>query len=388
MGDETGRKTTAKEPARADREPTQSRTVPDTAPHSDVSSSGFDFVELDEAYENAATAQRALIERRKIGVDEVLGNLQEADSPTLADELLKTLAIAALGFASGGITAAITAKLGLKEAFVLGTAMQTALDDGLKDASTKIAGKLAEVDGHSKATFFASQKEGLVVLGASTEKALSAEKRHSKDEIKSATGADQAAMMAKKVKGAKQLMTATDASGDFARQFQYQHSLGRWLSAQSQGKLGSFAGTGSNLEDAVDMSPKDHFGRKGTPGVVYVAIGSQPARRPFDVSGARIKVSGMTSAARERIKNTPIKDLGVPIVVSGYIYDGRLDQMLISNNEIAFGKNENGQSWVNGDRDAIDGLLKAANKTNELEAARVIIDEDIGKATLESGTVL
>lgn len=369
----------------------------ESAPASDMSPTKegpIDFAALDEAYENASIAQNEVMNRRAIGVREVLGNLNEADSPSLADELLKTLAIAALGFASGYVTAAITAKLVAPAAASLANAVQTALDDGLKDATTKVAGKLASVDGQSKATFFASQEEGLESLRSSALRKLTAEKKNAKDAVKAAGTADQAKVMAEKVKGAEGFDAASVKMADTGRQVQYEQSLAKWMNAMSQGKLGTAPDNlngGTDLGKSVGMSPEDHYKRQGAEGVIYVAFGMHPAARPFRVNGERatIRVAGMTSAARDRIKNTPIKNLGMPIVASGYIYDGFFDGLSVSmgDNEVAFGKNESGTVWAKGHDDALAGLRKAGGKDSAVDAARVIIDEDIGLATLEHAAV-
>jgi hypothetical protein len=349
-----------------------------------------DFAALDEAYENASIAQNEVMNRRAIGVREVLGNLNEADSPSLADELLKTLAIAALGFASGYVTAAITGKMVAESAVVLANAVQTALDDGLKDATTKVAGKLASVDGQSKATFFASQEDGLESLRTAALKQISAEKKAAKGAVAAAAPAEQAKVMAQKIKGAEGFDSAATKTAETGRQVQYEQSLAKWMNALSQSKLGQ-AHDGTALGDAVKMTPKDHYAREGAQGVIYVAFGQHPAARPFTVTGHRatIRVAGMTSAARDRIKSTPIKDLGMPIVASGFIYDGFWDGLSVSmgDNEIAFGKNEGGHVWYQGHNDAIAGLKKAAGKDDAVAAADLILREDIGVATLENATV-
>lgn len=347
---------------------------------------GVDFAGLDAAYDKAENANAALMERRAIGIREVLGNLQEADSPDIADELMKTLAIAALGLASGYVTAAVTGKLIAESAVALTNAVQTALDDGLKDAVMKVGAKLAEVEGQSKPTFFASQEEGLVSLKQSAADKIADKKLAAKGKVTATAKDQQAAELSRQIAGADQFRTATNATADSARNIQYQQSLAKWMNAQSQSKLGQTTGGNTDLGKAVDMSPTDHYKKQGAGGVIYVAFGQHPASRPFAVSGKRstIKVAGMTSAARDRIKNTPIKDLGMPIVASGYIYDGFFDGLSVSmgDNEIAMGKNEGGGYYAYGASDALAALAKAANKSSAIEAAQVILDEDIGKSTL------
>jgi hypothetical protein len=349
----------------------------------------IDFTELDEAYEHASIAQNEVMNKRAIGIREVLDNLNETDPPSLADELMKSLIVAALGFASAGITAAIAGKIvgdaTKLSAQALNNAIQTALDDGLKDAATKVASRLASDEGSSKGAFFASQGDALESLRATALRTIATTKKHAKQDVQNATPDQQAERLSEKTRTARQFDAAASASAETARQIQYQASLSRWMNALSQGKLGQ-AGGGTDLDKSTEMSPKDHYARQGAQGVIYVAFGQHPATRPFAVSGKRgtIKVAGMTSAARDRIKNTPIKDLNMAIVASGFIYDGFWDGLSVSmgDNEISFGKNENGRVWVTGHSDAMSGLKKAANKSTPADAARVILDEDIGKSTL------
>ncbi|MDQ3365154.1 MAG: hypothetical protein M3680_06980 [Myxococcota bacterium] len=374
-----------KEPAKD--APPKTTDAPAAAPPTTAPAAGLDFAALDAAFDKAENAQDALMDRRAVGVREVLGNLNEADSPSLADELLKTLAIAALGFASGYVTAAVTAKLAASASVALANAIQSGLDDGLKDAATKVAGKLAEVDGQSKPTFFASQEEGLIVLKQAAADRITDSKLAAKGKVKAAAPEAQADEMSTHIKAAEQFRTAANLTAEAARQTQYQQSLSKWMNALSQSALGQSEGGNTNLGKAVGMTPTDHYKQQGARGVIYVAFGQHPASRPFAVSGKRatIKIAGMTSAARERIKHTPIKDLGMPIVASGYVYDGFLDGLSVAagDNEISFGKNEGGGVWVKGDSDAFEALKKAANKTSASEAAEVILNEDIGISTLE-----
>lgn len=349
----------------------------------------IDFTELDEAYEHASIAQNEVMNKRANGIREVLDNLNETDPPSLADELMKSLILAALGFASGGITAAIAGKIvgdaTKLSAQALNNAIQTALDDGLKDAATKVASRLASDEGSSKASFFASQVDALESLRATSLRTIATTKKHAKQDVQNAAPDQQAKQLSEQTRTARQFDAAASASAETARQIQYQASLSRWMNALSQGKLGQAEG-GTDLDKSTEMSPKDHYARQGAQGVIYVAFGQHPATRPFAVSGKRgtIKVAGMTSAARDRIKNTPIKDLNMAIVASGFIYDGFWDGLSVSmgDNEIAFGKNENGHVWVTGHSDAMGGLKKAANKSTPADAARVILEEDIGKSTL------
>jgi hypothetical protein len=350
---------------------------------------GLDFAALDSSFEMAEHAQAAVMDRRAIAVREVLNNLNEADSPSVTDQILTNLAVTALGFATGGISMAIANKTVLAEAVSITNAVQTALDDGMKAAIGAVQAKMNE-GGSSKATFFAGQEEGLVGMKQASVDKISHEKLTAKTKVKSASKDTQANVMSEQTKGADQFRAAANATGETARQLQYQSSLGKWMNAMSQTALGA-GPDGTKLGKAVDTSPTSHYKQQGEQGVIYVAFGQHPASRPFAVDGSRntIKVTGMTSAARDRVKNTPIKDLGMAIVATGYIYDGFFDGLSVSvgDNEAGLGKNEGGHIWWKGHDDAAAGLRKAANKTDTISAATVILNEDIGMLTLANAHV-
>lgn len=384
MGDEKDKKPPGKtEPAKAGAT-TETKAT-------ETSAGAVDFATLDEAYEKAENAQVNLMERRELGIRQVLGNLQEADEPSLADELVKTLAVAGLAFASQYVTAAVVGKIFVDAGTRLAQAVQEGLHSGLQDAAGKIAGKLSAVDGQSKVSYFAGQEEGILDLKLKSVDKIAEDKAVAKSKVKGVATDKQADELSKQVQGAQQFRTSVLGQLENARTVQYRESLSKWMNAMSQSALGKDGG-GTGLAKAVDMSPKDHFGKAGAKGVIYVAFGQHPAQRPFAVSGKRatIKVSGMTTAARDQIKSVPIKDLGMPIVASGYVYDGFLDGLSVAggDNEMAFGKNEGGSVWWKGHGDAEDALKKAANKSSATEAARVILDEDIGISTLEHATTM
>src|SRR5690606_17951664 len=97
------------------------KTGPDTVPVDgadqqaqgigDHNVNGVDLRDLRDAYQTVHDEKNVMFNKRAIGVREVPDALRETDPPSLADELMKTLIIAGLAYASGGITTAITAKL-------------------------------------------------------------------------------------------------------------------------------------------------------------------------------------------------------------------------------------------------------------------------------------
>ncbi|MEZ4399131.1 MAG: hypothetical protein R3B06_03885 [Kofleriaceae bacterium] len=350
-----------------------------------------DLAELDQAYEGAATAQGLVMNKRMIGVDEVNDNLAVADPPPIADELLKSLAVAALGAVSGYVTAVIASRLVGEGAAALNNAVQTALDDGLKDAATKVAGRIAGGGGGTKASFFAAQKEAVAELQASTQRALSAEKRAAREAVAGVSADERAGVIAAKVKDAHEFDRAATATATDARSRQYRESLARWMSAQSQAALGS-AHDGTELAGAVKPDALGFFKRTPNLGVIEISLGQRSAKGPFAVDGSdgRIRVKGLTSAARDGVKDVPIKDLGIAIVVFAVIADGFLDAVgnAFGGGQLKFGRNESGWVWWQGSTSAAEAVV-AAQGTKEIIGAVVkILEEQVGAATLANATVV
>ena len=167
-----------------------------------------------------------------------------------------------------------------------------------------------------------------------------------------------------------------------ARSVQYRTSLTRWMVALAKDEFAESSNPGqpgTDLEDAVDVSPKDHL-QDGHKGVVNVSFRAK-RQRPL---GGTATIKGMTKAAFGPLKSDPrlhVRDLRMPIVASGYLAAG-LD-VNISNNEIAFGKNEDGTVFWKGDDDALEVLQDLTNAPTIEEAVRVVIREDIEPRRLE-----
>jgi hypothetical protein len=355
------------------------------ADNSNQAPEAVDFSDLDAAFANVATHLRTISDVRGIAVREVLGNLNEADSPTIADQILKTFAIAALGAASGGITNAIAGKLAQSSA--LNGAIQTALDDGLKDAVLAAVDRLAATGSDtSKATFFASQEQALALGHGRAEVAITKATTSDHKAVLAAPTDGRQAVLGEKLAKARKLAAAAEKSIDAARQIQYQHSLSAWMTAMAQGALGSnYAGT--KLDDELDVGPKSFMEKRGEKGVIYVAMGGNSSR-PVKVK--YIKVSGMTDAARQRVKNVPIRDLPIPVVATGFFTDGSFADdasKWVGDNEMSLGRTERGHVSYYGHEDAREAMKEAAGTSTVLEAAEVIMEQDIGRATLADAKV-
>lgn len=339
------------------------------------------FHELDEAFEKAGISQAALMGHRSVGVREVLGNLNEADAPSLAEELLKSMALAALGAASGYITTAIAE--GLKPAAVaLTAAIQSGLDDGMKDAATKIVAALGGGKSSSKASFFAGQEDGLVSLQASSLRSLAEQKRISKEAIEAAPNAQREQMLQEVVAAVRDVDAALARRAERGKQLQYQASLSSWLSALAKSELGQDPEGNLDLEGEVDEHADMHYYEEGTEGVVYLGFPRIISPELPLLGAVDMKISGMTEATRQRVADVPLGELGLPVVVRGYVCDGFVDSFVFDDNEVSFGRNEAGAVWVDGDEDGLSALGKAGHFTDPRDTAEQVLRDEVDPMTL------
>jgi hypothetical protein len=361
------------------------REPPKSLDNSNQAPEAIDFSDLDAAFANLATYRRNISELRGIAVREVLGNLNEADSPSIAEQILKTLAITALGAASGGITNVIAGKLAQRSD--LNGAIQTALDDGFKEAVPTIMDRLAATGSDtSKATFFASQEQSLANGQGRAEEAITDATTADHKAVLAVPTHQRQAVLGKKLGKARELAAATKTSIAAARQIQYQHSLSAWMTAMAQGALGA-NWAGAKLDDELDVGPKSFLEKRGEKGVIYVAMGGNSSR-PVKVK--YVKVSGITDAARQRVKSVPIRDLPIPIVATGFFTDGSFADdasKWVGDNEMSLGRTENGHVSYYGHEDACEAMREAAGTSTVLEAAETIMKQDIGRATLADAKV-
>lgn len=359
---------------------------------------------LDRVYEDVTSSRQALFEKRSIGVREALSNMQVADSPKMSEIIVSALSTAALGLVSGYLTGALVARLSARVDGIIAEAMkkgvadikplsegakngfQTALDDGGKEAAVAVKGYVQDRlsgGGDSKIAFFASQEDALVDVKLRDSKRGSVIKASAKNAIERAPQDSRLELLRHHIGIANAMAEVLQGELVEARSLQYRTSLTRWMVALAKDKFEESTRPdqpGTDLEDAVDISPKDHL-QDGHKGVVNVSFRAK-RQRPL---GGTTTIKGMTKAAFGPLKSDPrqlrVRDLKMPIVASGYLSAGM--DVNISNNEIAFGKNEDGTVFWRGDDDALDVLQDLTNAPTLEEAVRVTIREDIEPRRLE-----
>jgi len=344
------------------------------------------FDELEQGYKDATASLESLFNFRGIGVRELLGNLNEQDSPSIEESILKVLAVAALGFASGGISAAITAKLVDDAAKALANAVQTGIDDGMKEAAAAIAGKITEKGATSKSSYFAGQEAALVPLEEKAKVALNKRETAAKKLIRGLDPGQQQSQVAAQVRAINAFRKSVRETATAAQRAQYDSSLTQWLIGMAQGKAGIDKETGgTNLTKATHLAG-EHPYIGGGPKTLGALLGSFEAtiyadirKRPIKVQGATIW--GLTEAVLSKIKDRTVKELGCPIVVGGKVFDSQNEWVAGGSNEAGFGINESGGVYLSRGSDANDAL-KRVGAGDALKGARIILDEDIGATRL------
>lgn len=341
------------------------------------------FDELIKAYQDARENEHALYDRRLIGADEALKNLGEADAPSIGDIILHAAIMGALGFASGGITQALTGKIVASTASnAIQTAVQSGLDDAFKDAVPAVVDKVLSRESTSRSSFFAGLQEGIVELRKGAVRGLNAEEL----KVKTAARANPATLAAA-VKAIQDRAAAVDTTAQTARDLQYRESLSQWLIAMAKGELGTTEAGGAKLRNMPGYGgdPSRMFHQDSTAGVLRLSIGMKSAHRPLTINYAQLE--GLNDATKEQLKNTTLNDLRIPIFAQGWIFDGFLDGLGKGDNEVSMTRNEQGFVTVNWGSDAEDAMLSssfAKGQKSVPDVAFDIMQNDIGKLKLGS----
>ncbi len=358
----------------------------------DVSAStGVVFDELDRAFDHAEIHAGVLYDKRSAGIDELLANLQEANSPSIGQQILSVLALAALAAGSEAIGVAVVAKLGATVVTELAkAAIQEFSSQTVQGVAGIVGGKIAEGAGTSasKGSFMAGQKDGLLSLKGNAQTGVADQKKEAKDRVRAADSTARDGVLTKETASAWAFGTAYKSQHDQGRTTQYLKSMASWMNAMSQASLGTnkkhgknnLTGDATDLAGEVDNSPKENVGGGDGNGVVYISFGLR-GDRPLRAN--HIFVRGISDAVRDRIKDVPLKDLDVPIVATGYLYDGFLDGLYVDNNELGLGRNEAGDVYMRGHGNARSRMRAVTGADSDMAAARIILDEDFGKVTLK-----
>ncbi len=342
------------------------------------------FDELIKAYHDARESEHALYDRRWIGAEEALQNLGEANAPSIGDIILHAAIMGALGFASGGITQAITGRMVMSTASdAIKTAVQSGLDDALKDAVPAAVDRALSRESTSRSSFFAGIEEGIVELRKGAIRGLNAEEL----KVKTTARADPATLTAA-LKAIQSRTAAVDATAQTARDLQYRESLSQWLTAMAKGELGTTDTGGAKMENMPGhgADPSRTFHQDATSGVVRLSFGIKAARRPLTINFGLLQ--GLNDATKEQLKNTTLNDLRIPIFAQGWIIDGFWDGVGKGDNEVTISRNEQNVVYVNYGSDAEDAMLSSAfakGGTSVVDVAIDVMRNDIG--TLKLGSI-
>ena len=253
------------------------------------------FDDLDAAYQVASEKERSLYDHRSIGARELLANLKEEDAPSIADILLKAAIMGALGFASGGISQAITGRLADGASNAMQTAVQSGIDDATKDAVPAVVAMAMARGGTSQSSFFAGIEAGVLSLREAAVIKLSEQQRQAKEAARRDTST-----LPRALAEIKRRQTVVDGLKETAQQLQYREALSQWFSAAAQAKVGvdkTVGGTAMDKLPGHGGDPSRFFHRKASHGVLRLIFGLR-AEHPAPADQPRRSSRGSTTRPR------------------------------------------------------------------------------------------
>lgn len=336
---------------------------------------------VDQAYEDVAAAADSVVGKREIAVDSFVARMKNEDRDGLNEAAMKVAAAAALGTVSGALgerfAKAIDGEFGPEK--VMGNAVKDAFKEAGKAAGAAVLGA-AFSDPHLNIDAYSEvQRRGLVADREALKRTVATAKAASKRPLDAAQLETSKRHFAKDGVRAAERTKRAFSSLD-PELSQYASTLSEWMTLSARKALGTASAGGVDMEDAVDIEPRDHTqlrGRAAEDGVAYIALGSREPIRPMRVGSDQLKLAGITSSALARIRKLKLRDLSVPIVVSGYLHTGGLDGAYMFNNAVAFGMSETGHAWWNGDEDGLDVLQAVTNKPTLADAIYDVIENDL-----------
>jgi hypothetical protein len=348
----------------------------------DPGGSDINFDDLEREFKDAAAKEATLYEKRAIGSREVLANLGEADSPSIGDMILRAAIMGALGFASGWLSQAITLRVAGDVGDALQNGIQSGIDDLAKDIVPAVVGAALEKGQVSRASYFAAIDSALVDLKEAAILSVNATELKTKQDIRAGR-----LSMSDAIKAIQERRKVIDGFKETARDVQYRESLSQWMVAMAQGELGRKANGGTDVREIPGYGgdPTAFFKRDRPAGVLRLTFGLKSAQRPVRINFGTVE--GMNESTLNRMRNTRIRDLRIPVFAQGWIYDGFLDGLGKGDNEVSMARNERGDVHVNFGDDAEDAMLGssfAKGMTKVVDVAEDILLNDFGNQTLGS----
>ncbi len=344
--------------------------------------------ELEQAYNDARAEVASTFKFRGIAVREVHGRLNEADPPSAGDAIQKVAIAGALASATGGLSTMAGAALYTGTSKAIEAAVQSGIDDAMKEAiGGVVAAALADA-GDSKAGFFAGMESALVPMEEGASKKLNAQEKADKGVVRA-----DPSKLAEKKKDIEAFDAGEGIKKAAAQQVQYEKALAQFMVAQAQGELGtSHKGTEHEGTDMGEHKqhggdPVRFFKNSAVNGVIEITFGLKSAARPIGINFTR--VTGATKSALDKVMNVPMKQLKMPMFATGWIIDGFVDGLGDGDNRVSFGINEKGTVWADADSDAQDALKKIGKPgadTNDI--CRDIIENDFGSKTLKQANLV
>ncbi len=337
---------------------------------------------LEEAYNNARARVGSVFRLRGIGTREVLGRLNDANPPSAVDALLQACVMGALAAATGGLSALAGGALTTGASEAIGNAVQSGIDDAMKEAITGVVAAALADAANSKAGFFAGIEAALVPMEEAATNQLNAQETRAKGVVRA-----DPTQASNRITAVQQFDAGEGIKVQTAQQVQYQNALSQFMVAQAQGELGTneeHGGTDVGEHRGMRSDPTRFFHRAGVDGVIEINFGLKPNERPVSINHTRI--SGLTDSALERVRNTKIKDLGAPIVASGFVSAGMWDGLEMGDNEVGMGMSETGVVWHRVNEDAAEAMA-TMGRGSLSDICRDILTNDFGNVALKDANL-
>jgi hypothetical protein len=326
-------------------------------------------------------------------VEDLRGLSEKSDPPSLSEQLLKGLGEAALSMAIGGIggivgvavKSALKADMGENVASVLADMMKDSAKS-LSKSAYNVAFSTHKASGDPRNMFFSAQRDALLALAEEQQQRFDLvgkfELRRAKDPLGQAEA----------------LFQTMNKKSEEAMQVQRTITFDQWCVYMAQRQLGVHDegkdAAGNELASGADMGNKPiSYGKinaKGQ-GTLDIRIDGTGSGKPRIVSA---KIEGLNSHLRKELTNRAIKDIKVPLVVTGNVGVERTMRHGLQQ-KLWIGRNTAGSIWLGKDHQYKKGwawLSERAGKTGDsldtaTEGAKLFLDEDIGDLQIPDGKI-
>lgn len=343
------------------------------------------------AYNDVRTHLNSVMNERKQGNADLLSFMKEEDPPSLTDKIVQALAVAALGYVTGGVAAYLGAQLTYQFSAAIVSAISTAIEDGAKEVIPLVRSEVSKnnaAKGGSLASFTSSissaleRQRTLLELAVNKQEAASARAHDEADDIPSKGVAAKSGILDAAEYNVSLNKTSPDPKAD-----QYRVSFAEWMTGLAQNDRGRLKDGTTDVSGATDLTPyAAKYMEEAPTGFVTLNFGRWEHGRPVKVAPSAVTVRGATTKALKPLATTPLRNLRMPIVATGYLYDGTLDGFHIDDNQVTIAKSESGNIRWEGRDDGLRRMKEITSSATETIAAEKLFEDDFANITLAGAT--